>query len=557
MNDAAPSNRRARCVRCNEPRERGTPVTHPTRQVYTCGRCGYLNVVASQPEALRVPESLAIAGAQALRQRILDASGADAAAGTALFHETVATLARAALALIDGAPAYALGNAAHALHLSEQELGKHGGQPQGNDLARTGYAKASALMFALATRHGVPDLDAAHEPTTAAEEALRTSFWPVATDAAAAGSILHRVLRGDARVRIANGVFAVELTELGLDTDELAFNRRAAGPNDSYGDEQIQALRDALVAWRNLDLKRLTALVFDETGKRREGLVSAPKDALKPATRDVLDAFELTTDRVRWFDDAWFLDLGPKRATPASDAALALSLVTRNWRAYYPVCTVRRGDRPLYLFGYYGVEIAADNLMATKNRVLQDVTANVPAGVPAATRAKLRDIRVGLNRHAEAQAHGVLASDGWRATYGENWNVGGTTEEIDILAARVRPSQIDVLVGEVKDFDFALHRIKGPAGLDSRIRDAEAQLLRKEARVVQSLASVLQRLGAAANGRPVHVHALLITPDAPPPGMLTSVDGADFPTLARFSRLLDNDRDLAQRLFGRATRVVA
>jgi len=547
-------NRRARCARCNEPREHGAPIAHPTRALYRCGRCGYINVAGAQAQALPMPESLAIAGAERLRQRVLGTRDAE---GAPLFEEIVAALANAARTLIENAPAYALGNVGRAFWLAESELAKHGGKPQGNDLARTSYAKASALLFVLSARHGVPDLDAPErEPATPAEHAFQRTFWPVATDACASGSMLHRVLRGDAGVRIRDGAFFVELTELGLDTDEFLFNRRDDRTSESYQNEQIRSLRRALALRRGIDVKRLLEALFDATGKRHTGVVTVPKDGLSPPARTTFDAFELTAERVGAFHDAWFLDLAPRRLTPAADSLVTSSLVTRNWSAYYPLITAVRRAQAIYMMGAHGVEIALDNLMQSKNRLLQELTEAIPNDVPATAREELRDIRVALNRHAEARAHALLSNDGWRATTGENWNLAAAKEEIDVLAARLRPAYIDVVVGEVKDFDFTLHRLSGPAGLSDRIRRAEAQLGRKHAQVVQSISAVLQRLGLAPGGLPVHVHALLITSDAPPAGMLSAVDGVDFAGLGRFSELLDNDRELATRLFGRATRTL-
>lgn len=551
------ASRAAVCARCQEPRSGAIAVPHPRLEAYTCVRCDYINVVAGAPETLPLPASLAIAGAEGLRQQLAATPNADAAAALALFRSIVAALADAARRLVDQAPDYARLSVPRALWMAEAELAKHGGRPEGNDVLRTAYAKASTLLFALTSRHGPADFSAPErDPVTAEERAFQASFWPVVTDAAGAGTFLHQCLRGDTRFELRNGEFVVHMTDLGLDLAEMLLNRRAAGANDSYEEEHVRTLRRALQLWRAIDLKHLLQYVVGSAGKRPEGLVTAPKMAVAPVARITLDAFELTVDRLRSLDDAWFLELGPKRPAPAGDAELGLALVMRNWSAYIPVFSAVRDGAPVYVMGPYGVEIMLDNLMSSKNRLLQLLTETELPGTSAAVLESLRAIRVALNRHAETRAQRILLQEGWTVMLDEYWTHAGQTEEIDVLAARASPHGIDVLVGEVKDFDFTLHRISGPLGLDDRIRKAESQLLRKHDFVTRSIDGVLARLALPAAGRAVHVHLLLITSDAPPIGVFAAVAGADFAALARFSTLLSCDRDLASRIFGRATRTL-
>jgi hypothetical protein len=68
---------------------------------------------------------------------------------------------------------------------------------------------------------------------------------------------------------------------------------------------------------------------------------------------------------------------------------------------------------------------------------------------------------------------------------------------------------------------------------------------------------VLRGLGIAQRSDPTHVHALLVTSDGWPPAFQQRFDGADYALLARFPDLLESNRALALRMFGRATITIA
>lgn len=548
---------RQHCARCGTRDSLRAPKPHPRLTIGQCSRCGYFNVASASPQSLPIPESLGIAGAEALSRQLHAIRQAEAEEGGELFRRVARALADAAGRLLVDAPESARAAVPVALARSEAELARHEGRPRGNDLARTATARAAALLFALGARMGDIDFGAQFAPVTSdGERRFRESFWPVATDAAAVGSILHQLERGDLRITIRDGEFISAETDQGLDIAEYLVNRRAAPAPAEFESMQVRALREALALGRNADLRHLLRYALDESGHAREGLLMLPRSKLSEAARATLESFEFTLERVRCQDEPWFLSLLPRRARPLADAELSLSLLSRNWTAYYPIFSGVHEGQPLFVFGPQAVAITLDNLMHNKNRVMQQLAEAPPQSLAADARQRLSALRRQLNRHAEARAAKVLEGCGWKALAGSNWGRAGATEEIDIVAARASANGVDVLVGEVKDFDLTLHRIRGPLGAAQRLRDTDAQLARKLRVALDDVPGVLRRLGVGGDPAPVQVHALLITNDMPPADLLQDFQAADYTGLAEFSRLLREDRELALRLFGRASREV-
>ena len=558
MNSPDGARRRA-CIRCGEPALTGETIANPRFGMFKCVACNYINVVASDPETLPLRDSLEKAGATAMRDKLVAARDAGHDEALALLRGSVAALAQAAVQLVARAPETARRFAPQLIWKAEKELARYGGRPQGNDMARTASAKAAALIYALT---GPLDFDAPEpSPDTIADRAMLDDFFTVATNAGSAASVLHFSLRGDTRVAIREGVFTVAETELGLDLAELICNRRAAGINDAYEAPQVTYLRMALLAVPGIDLEKITRRLVDPDGKDRVGLVAIAMGTATPAERKSFEAFEFHADRARTFEYPWFFDLGPRRMTSAADDAMALSICMHLWTAYYPILRGVHNGQEIFVVGAQAWSFAFDNLISSKSRVLQDLAARGDGGrievkeeeTGILKQLGIADFRRHINTYVERRAARVLTEAGWKAIDGQNWNVDGATEEIDVMAVRTGDGRIDLLVAEVKDFDFTLHRISGPTGLTGRMRKAEDQLARKQSRVARSLPAVLVRLGIKENTAPVHVHALLVTSDAWPPAFRQRFDGADFALLARFAELLRPNRAHALRMFGRAT----
>jgi hypothetical protein len=550
------------CIRCGEPALTGETIDDSRFKMYKCAACDYINVAGSDPETLPLDDSLEQAGATAMRDKLAAVRDAGHDEALALLRGSVAALAHAAVQLVAGAPETARRFARQLIWKAEKELARHGGHARGNDMARTASAKAAALIYALT---GPLDFDAsAPSPDTIADHAMLEDFFAVATNAGSAASVLHFSLRGDTRVAIREGVFTVAETELGLDLAEMICNRRAAGVNGAYEDQQVAYLRMALLAAPGIDLEKITRRFVDPHGRDRIGLVAIDMGTATPADRKSFEAFEFHAERARTFEYPWFFDLGPRRTTPAAADEMALSICMHLWTTYYPVLRGVRNGREIFVVGAQAWSFAFDNLISSKSRVLQDLAARgggrsievKEEGTSISKQLGIADFRRHINSHAERRAARILTEGGWKAIHGQDWNIDGATEEIDVMAVRTGDGHIDLLVAEVKDFDFTLHRISGPTGLTGRMRKAEDQLARKQSRVARSLPAVLLGLGIKEKTKPVHVHALLVTSDAWPAAFRQRFDGADFAQLARFAELVRTNRAHALRMFGRATMTV-
>lgn len=545
---------RQRCVRCQTPDSYLAAQPHPRLEIRPCARCGWLNVTTASPQHLPVPQSLGIAGADELTRQLRAVTHADAQEATALFMQVAQTLADAAAQLIADAADFARAAAPYALHTAETELARHEGRPRGNDIARTATARAAALLFGLVADEAEVDFAAAPAaPATEEERRFHEQYWPIATDAAGIGSIVHQVQRGDVQISIRDGEFFTLETDQGLDIAEYLVNRRASPAPADFEKQQVMALREALALACNVDMRHLLRYALDDSGRARKGLLMVHKAKVPEDARATLETFSFSLERVRDQEEPWFASLLP-RVRPLVDAHLGLSLLSRNWTAYYPIFSGVNEGEPIFVLGPQAVAITLENLMFNKNRVMQQLTELAPAALTPDAKARLSALRSKMNRHAETRAAQLLQGTGWQAQAGGTWGQSGAREEIDIVAARSHSQGVDVLVGEVKDFDLTLHRVRGPMGAAQRLRDSDAQLARKLQCVMANLPAVLRDLGVQLEARTLQVHALLITTDLPPADMLKAFAAADYAGLEEFSRLLREDRELALRIFGRATR---
>jgi hypothetical protein len=232
-------------------------------------------------------------------------------------------------------------------------------------------------------------------------------------------------------------------------------------------------------------------------------LVWPQRKMLTEGEQSMLDDWSLTLSRVRDFAEPFYFDLGLPAAKPLSDIEAGVSLAVHSWSSYYPFVPVLLRGNEHYLLGVRVFDISMSNLSIFKSRLLEQLFESSRRGIRAKTgRAalnpadsrKLTGLRKKANRLAERRAAGILRENGWLAEEGFTLKDPvdpRTREEIDLIAIKEFGNRVFVCLGEVKDFDLALHRTAARRNFESRIAGATAQVERKTAFIERVWRSIL------------------------------------------------------------------
>jgi hypothetical protein len=552
---ADPSHRH--CRRCGTVLTSGQNDPHPSFQIVRCVRCLYRNVLGCSEIGVPFSSSLANLGLRDHAATLL----ADArAAGDA--RPAIADALRLLLAkardLVDANQEEIAGGLWRMVDSTDAILRIGGAERLGQDSARSASAKASAIVYEILARHGVPEIENRRDSTGM----LETEIWPLVTDAGIFGYHSRSLMRGEWTARVNGDAIALTPTSLYLELSEFRINRfhEEEGEGPLLRPDLDAIFDEALIAARGYSWQEVLTLMGDIiTGVQRYLQPDTPvtvmwpmQDRLDEKQRRILEDLTLTPERVRRFSEPFYFDCGDESTTDAHDAETSLRLAVHAWSSYYPAFTVRRKGHVHYLLPFQLTDIALTNIRAFKSRLLTRffeqarVTARLTTSPAAREKERvLNAVRRRVNRLAESRVAAALTGDGWTALSSQviaDPDDATRTEEIDLLAARRIGGRLVILVGEVKDFDTGVHRVAAPRNFASRIEGAIVQLRRKSAFVNGFWLRILKRLNFTADGGPVDLLAILVQTEPLPLawcGGCAVVFESELPGLA--ARLADVD----------------
>ena len=552
---ADPGNRH--CRRCGTKLTSGQVEPHPSFQIVRCVRCLYRNVLGCGEMRVPFTSSLANLGLRDLATTLLAAAGAAGDARPAIAEALHLLLVRAR-DLVDANLEEIAAGLWPMVDRTDAIFRIGGAERLGQDSARSASAKASAIVYEMLARHGIPEIENGRDSTGV----LETQIWPLVTDASIFGYHSRSLMRGEWTARVDGDAIALTPTSLYLELSEFRINRfyeeDEEGPLlrpdlDAIFDEALTAARG--YSWQEL----LTLMEQIITSVKRYLEPNAPvtvmwpmQDRLDDKQRRILDDLTLTPERVRRFSEPFYFDHGDESTAGANDTETSLRLAVHAWSSYYPAFTVRRNGNVHYLLPFQMTDIAVTNIKAFKSRLLTRffeqarATAKLTASPDARAKERaLSAVRRHVNRLAESRVAAALTRDGWTALPSQviaDPEDATRTEEIDLLAARRIGGRVVLLVGEVKDFDTGVHRVAAPRNFATRIEGVVVQLRRKSAFVRGSWQQILERLNHTDDGSPVDLLALLIQTEPLPIawcGGCAVVFESELPDLA--ARLADVD----------------
>ena len=510
------------CRRCDTVLTSGQNDPHPSFQIVRCARCQYRNIHACREMVLPFTSSLENLGLRDHAATILANARAAGDARPAIAEGLQLLLARVK-ELVDANQEEIAGGFWAMVDRTDQIFRIRGDERLGQDTARSASAKASAIVFELLARHGIPEIENGRQSTGV----LETQIWPLVTDASIFGYHSRSLMRGEWTACVNGDSIALTPTNLYLDLSEARINRFHDEDDGRLPRPDLDALFDeALTAARGYSWQQLMALMENMiTSVKRYLPPDAPvtvmwpmQERLNELERRILDDLTLTTERVRRFSEPFYFDYGDE--SPAGDAETSVRLAVHAWSSYYPAFTVRRKGRVHYLLSLQLTDIALTNIQAFKSRLLERffeqarATARLaPSPEARRTARALNAIRQRVNRLAESRVAAALERDGWTVLPSQVIADPGDatrTEEIDLLAARRIDGRLVMLVGEVKDFDTGVHRVTAARNFAIRIEGVVEQLQRKSAFVTGFWQRILERLKDTDDGSPVDLLAVLI-----------------------------------------------
>ena len=460
------------CRLCGTVLTSGLVEPHPSFQIVRCVRCLYRNVLGCGEMGVPFTSSLANLGLRDHAATLLADARAAGDARPAIANALHLLLARAR-DLVDANLEEIAVRLWPMVDRTDAIFRIGGSERLAQDSARSASAKASAIVYEMLARHGIPEIENGRDSTGV----LETQIWPLVSDASIFGYHSRSLMRGEWTARVNGDEIALTPTTLYLELSEFRINRfHDEDEEDPLLRPDLDAIFDeALTAARGYSWQELMTLMQDIiTGVKRYLKPNTPvtimwpmQDRLDEKQRRILDDLTLTPERVRRFSEPFYFDYGDESTTGANDAETSLRLAVHAWSTYYPAFTVRRKGHTHYLLPFQLTDIAVTNIKAFKSRLLTRffeqarATARLTPSPDARKKERaLNGVRRRVNRLAESRVAAALTRDGWTALPSQviaDPDDGTRTEEVDLLAARRIGGRVVILVGEVKDFDTGVH----------------------------------------------------------------------------------------------------
>jgi hypothetical protein len=196
---------------------------------------------------------------------------------------------------------------------------------------------------------------------------------------------------------------------------------------------------------------------------------------------------------------------------------------------------------PVFFVSAEAVTYVLAGLESLKCGLLQRVANALRADPEAKTevRTRVNHLRVATNRKFEELAAKRGQELGFYAATGldridDKFLEGG---EIDLLWTSQLDGRIVIILGELKDFDLALHRPGSEVKLRNKIYSAEQQIERKANSVRSRWRSIVQLISTgriATEGRSALLAKILLTSDYVPPHLSVRYPALTLHELQRF-----------------------